>query len=135
MTKGPGELIHVSKCSKNEEKLDSTRRRKASPLGMSQKDPSLRYQHTRHLSSSRDREADEGWPPWNLYSILSSPLYGLPTLPFQSSKLDFQCGRAWDSQTSQKRISVAAALDNLTGTYSFGFHTGTERLLCPGCSC
>lgn len=46
-----------------------------------------------------------------------------PPYTFQSSKLDFQCGRAWDSQTSQKRISVAAALDNLTGTWG---HTGTE---------
>lgn len=92
MTEWPGELIYVSKCSKNEENLDSTRRRKVSPLGMYQKVPSLPYQHIRHLSSSREprpisavaekgewageeegreREADEGWAPWNLYKASS----------------------------------------------------------------
>lgn len=59
---------------------------------MYQKVPSLPYQHIRHLSSSREprpisavaekgewageeegreREADEGWAPWNLYKASS----------------------------------------------------------------
>lgn len=48
-------LIHVPKCPKCEKKLDSIRRkRKAIPLGMSQRDPFSPYQHIGDLYSSKE---------------------------------------------------------------------------------
>lgn len=52
---------------------------------------------------------EDGWAPWKLYTILSSPPCDLPTVPFQSPKLDFQWWEGVGFTNTPKEISCSSS--------------------------